>query len=628
MSERVYTSMAIDRAERYLLAGDRGGFIDLIDLDSGRVVRELWAGPGEIRAIAVHPALPFFGVFRGDEAVAVWRLEDGAPSPLHEIGLRGLAAPNYALGPRAQHPCLAFHPNEPRFLTRGETAGLIEYRFDGERCRPLWSFGPFESSAFGANDLGGATYVDRELIFCTDVRGTGSVIDTRYFNEPLWSVRLAATRVCNLERVEGFEFLVSWTDGRMVARFDLTLDAEPRVGPRITRDPIVQLHYNAASGRAFACSLEEVVYELDPRTLAPLGIAARAAAPIARVLTLVRRPSAMFLLSRGGRITELDLERGELRAAWGPAPAAIIAAERSGADAVLLAGESREVLAVSAAAVERRASLSVRADEAITAIAAIDSGFVAGTARGGLHLHRRGEARLLGELGARINDLAVARETDSVYAALQSGAVHKIELGSGACVATYVAEDERNVARVERQPEARLLAVIERPRRLVLLDETRLERVLLFDTAHWHTSVLARVRWLDTERLLAAISSELVVLDRTAEVKPGALRSYTSPIVDFAWDDERRYLVAVTARGDVILHDFETMQVLDTNTFVEGAPLGAAALPGGPRFLVYGTQGAAKTYSLHDERILSRDCPIGQVREYFRPLPEPGVVLG
>src|SRR4051812_32897341 len=76
LNARRYECFCVEPGERWMYAGNTSGQISVIDIDTFEIVHEIQAHSGVMRAIAVHPTLPFLAAFATDRCLTIWKRRD------------------------------------------------------------------------------------------------------------------------------------------------------------------------------------------------------------------------------------------------------------------------------------------------------------------------------------------------------------------------------------------------------------------------------------------------------------------------------------------------------------------------------------------------------------------------
>ena len=105
LNARRYECLSVEPTERWAYAGNTSGQISVIDVDTWAVVRDQQAHLGTVRAIAVHPALPYLAALGTDRCLSLWQrhVGTGRLAPLAAVSIRDVACSNDEFGvPLAQ----------------------------------------------------------------------------------------------------------------------------------------------------------------------------------------------------------------------------------------------------------------------------------------------------------------------------------------------------------------------------------------------------------------------------------------------------------------------------------------------------------------------------------------------
>jgi len=622
-----FESMALGPREDFVVAGTLDGQLYILDVGRWSVVSATQAHAGAIQAVAAHPALPYVAALSTDRSVSVWSHVSGALRHVCTIPIRKIFPPNDKTIIESVHStsqALGFHDTQRRMVTRSGNSAVVEIDFEDDGSFWVRSCVRLHGSA----DLISARYVHGG-----DAVLTGSIDGQLVLSHNGTEVRRwifdARANIHWAEWITGDEYLLA-SDLRNVFRIDINL-TEPLVTGRIfTRDDLEHVTFNRASGRAYVASFDRNIYEIDPATCNPVGIAFRAPFKCRWIKTLVSDPDVLLVQCRNGGLYKVDVMRKKQIGSLNFAPDALWTAVRVGND-ILIAGEGSKLHRYRNFAPSSADRSPIFIKSAFDISHCLDS-YTKRMAWDKVH-RRLFLARTNGDLlrvacntdftncnvdlslnlGSAVRDIAIDPTGSFVFAACEGSQVFRISAESGAVGSTWRSAPDQPVWSLAHAPERGILAAAERGGKLAILDDVSLEEI---DT-EISTGRPKRMK-VDGDILFFVKRDELHKLDLSTGVTGCHVQEVGNTIEDFIWDAERRYLILVGYHQNIILCDYDTGDMLctvpDQAEYTKGV---IWANPSGDRdsypldFLTFGRSGIPHLFRVYDERILALG-PIGK----------------
>lgn len=624
LNARRYECFCVDPTEQFMYAGNTSGQLSIIDIDAFEIVDEVQAHVGVVRAVTVHPTLPYLAALANDRCVTVWRREpDGSLIHMSTTSIRDVPCSNddQYVEPIFSHTvALAFHHTERRIATRSGNGGVLELAFDDDGAvQALWC-----KRMHGQWDLQMTQYVlDSDMVLsagrdgCLVLSEQGNELRRWQFGEAVahWA-----------EHVAGSTYLIASDEGR-VLRVDIDNDDEPVVGERFARDDMEYVTYNKVSKRAFATSFDRDIHEIDPITCNQVGVAFRPGYKCIWAKSLERSPSTLLVQSRNGTLYKADADTGETLATISETPDALWSGVNLPGGDLLLAGEGSQLTRLNFASLDpiSRAPLFERVavetpmpDDTYTkrmvrqdatgrlVLARTDGDIWAGTVD---RLER------VTNLGAAVRDIAIAPTGDAVYAVTEDGRAVAIDLSTGTIENEFRAEGRpfsRSIWTLAHNPVRNLLAFAEFGGDMHIVSTDDFSEVDRFECAR-----PKRMRWADADTLLHGHSDEVHRYSLRTRKSAPLVTFMQNTVEDFIWDNARRYLLVICYQTTIALCDFVTGHTLDLVRDQLDYSKGLAWLDASvdPRlypldFVTYGRSGGAHHFRIHDEAIVALG-PIG-----------------
>lgn len=606
--------------ERRLVAGNLLGQLLVMDIDSFRIEREYDAHAGMIIALDAHPTLPYVCALGVDHVVTVWKHDNGHLTRVLEASLLVPRPENKHEYPpvTSVSQAIAFHPVERRLLSRTANGAVVEIvfgdsGFDFNWCRAFYP----------GRDTGYVRYLeDPELILVESADGTIGVFRDRDREKPILEYRYNHEQIHAAVHLEGTHYLLA-SDARRVIRFDMSGRQAPVVGPAIVRDHLERICYSKVSKRAFVSSFDRRLYEVCPQTGKALRVIAQTPFKCRWLTTLDRDPDVLIAQCRNGALYKMDLGRAQVTGVIKETPNALWSAARRG-DSLLIAGEGSEILELAPAGIdpETRAQrfetrwIDLGCDPGVytkrAAVHGPSQQLLLARTDGHIYTWDGSTTRSLVDLGSPLRDVAVAPEAWDAFAVTEDGVAHRIDLRTGEVVQRFRSPRQEPLWSLAHNPKRGLLAVAEREGALYMLSDTSLECQMQVPSIRRSK----RARWLDDNRLLVVSINNIIQLDMATGRMDTVVSNERNTIEDFAWSDDRRYLVLVSYAQDVALFDLRTRLRLNAATFEMHYPKGVEWLPqrdGSYRYelIVWGRSGVPWHYRVHGAKVV----PLGKLTD-------------
>jgi WD40 repeat protein len=642
VNARRYECFCVDPRERWLFAGDLSGQIAVIDIDRFTVVRTIQAHAGTVRALAVHPRLPYLAALANDRCVSLWRLvEDGSLQALGSTSIRDVACTNdegYVAPVLPHSVALGFHDTERRLVTRSGNGGVLELAFDDSGQVQLLSC----VRLHGEWDLQMTRYVAGADQVLSAGRDGCVVLSERGRELRRWTFWDVVAHW--VEHVAGTTYLVASDAGR-VARIDLAAAGEPLLGEKFARDDMEYVTYNQVSGRAFATSFDRNVYEIDPKRCTSKGVVYSPGYKCIWAKTLERSPATLIVHSRNGGLYKADLDTGRTLDLIKETPDALWSAVSVPGGEIVAVGEGAQLTRWRLEAVDpvaRKPHFAVERTPLPMPETTYTKRLVRQPETGMLVMARTdgdiwsgqdGAFRRLTNLGAAVRDIAVAPRGRELFAVTEDGRALKLDLETGAILRTFQCPGEpfpRPAWALAYNPDRNLLAVADTGRNLRILSADDFSTV-----AQLECDRVKRMRWSDPGTLLYGSGDEVrryALHTGTAEPVANGLQN---TVEDFIWDVRQQYLVVISYQTTIGLFDFWTGARLDVVrdqldyskglSWVDTA-VDPCLYPWD--FFTWGRSGTAHLFRIHDERIVALG-PLSAAPVPAAPLrfPEAGAAL-
>ncbi|MBI2761521.1 MAG: hypothetical protein HYX51_08865 [Chloroflexi bacterium] len=619
INARRYECFSVDPTERWLFAGNTSGQISVIDIDTFAIVNEIQAHIGVMRAIAMHPSLPYLAAMATDRCVSVWkRGDDGALTPISYTPVRDIPCANDEcfVPPLLSHSvALGFHDTERRLVTRSGNGGVLEMEFDDNGTVRVLSC----VRLHGNWDLQMTRYADRSDLVLSAGRDACLVLSERGREVHRWQFGDMVAHWA--EHVEGTTYLIA-SDMGYVARLDICSDAEPVVGDRFAHDDMEYVTYNKVSGRAFTTSFDRNVYEVDPVTCQMKQIAFQPGYKAIWAKTLERSPSTLLVQSRNGGLYKADADTGETLAVIKEAPEALWSAVNLPGGDMLLAGEGASLTKLRLASVDsiarkprfelERIPLEMPSDTYTKRMVRQPSTGTIVLARtdGDIWVGADGTFRRLINLGSAVRDIAVAPTGNDLFAVTEDGRALKLDLVSGEVKLTFQnggTPFPRPLWALAYNPVRELLAFAEFGRTLSIVSTKDFSLVETVECER-----VKRIRWVNPDTLLFGSSDEVHRYTLGTGSSEPVVVQMQNTVEDFIWDARLQYLVVICYQCTIALCDFWTGDKLDLCRDQMDYSKGLAWLDatGDARlypwdFITWGRSGAAHHFRIHDEKILA-----------------------
>jgi hypothetical protein len=609
-TSRKIGSFAVDGPEEYILTGNMCGEVGVIEMDRFEMVNTVWAQPGAIEAVAVHPSLPYVASMGMDRSVCL--LERTTPSTLsvrdrfvfRDVKCSNDPVPipyNYSLS-----QALTFHPTQKRLAVRSGNAGVLEMDFSGGRLEQIHC-----TRFHDDTDLVTLRYLEDGTLLSGS--GGGAVLSRD--NVELCSWRFGNLNLHWFEPVADDEYLVA-CDELYVIRLNIRNRREPVIGRKLTRDDLEHVTYNPTSGRAFAGGFDGTVYEIDPDTCNFKRVAWDAPYKMRWIKTLRTDPDRLIVLCFNGAIYKVGLTDQRVVAQIKETPNAIWTCVRRGKQ-LLFAGEGEFIRTVEVAGIDRLTASPVfhlgpalhkGDDHSFTKrMVSTESGLLLAQKHGKLLEITENGTRIVADFGEHLRDVAAVPGQSVAFVCTEAGRVLKVDTNTGAILHALVMPDSEPAWALAYHPGRNLLASAGRRGILVIASGEDLTPVCFGST----TARPKRMKWCD-DTLLYNQTGVLRKFDLATYLTTDYVEDCENTIEDFIWDEERRYLVLIGYRTEIVLCDFETGAKLsvtpDQADFSKG--LEWVSQPdcddGYPLdFVTFGRTGTAHLYRIHNERCIA-----------------------
>lgn len=619
LNARRYECFCVDPQERLMYAGDISGQISVIDIDSFAIVNEVQAHSGVLRALAVHPTLPYVAGMGTDHCVTIWQRDDeGGLAPVCALSYRDIPCANDAgiIAPIVSHSiALGFHGSERRLVTRTGNGGVVELQFDEQGTVEVrWSL-----RAHGDWDVQMTRYVaGSDQVLSAGRDGCLVLIED---GRELRRWQLGDSVAHWAEQLDGSVYLIA-SDICRVARVDLASEAAPAWGERFAHDDMEYLTYNRHSGRAFATSFDRNVYEIDPVSCNAIGVAYQPGYKCIWAKTLERAPHILLVQSRDGSLHKADLATGKPLAVIQQCPPALWSVVSLPGGDLLAAGEGNRLTQLHFEGVcplsrtprysADTLELEMGADSYTKRMVRQEaSGLIAlGRTDGEIWTGKNGAYRRLLNLHSAVRDLAVAPDRPELYAVTEDGRALKIDLRSGRIELSYQTQGNPfplALWAMAYNPARKVLAVAEFGGKVTLLSASDFSIICKLECER-----VKRMRWADADLLLYG-GSEGVFRYRYGEAAPSVLvTGMHNTVEDFIWDARRTYLLVTGYQCAIGLFDFHTGAALNHVPDQIDYPKGIAWLDATVDarlypwdFVTWGRSGSLHHYRLHDGRIIA-----------------------
>lgn len=626
LNARRYECFCVDPQERLMFAGNISGQISVIDIDRFEIVREVQAHSGVLRALAVHPTLPYLAGMGTDHCITIWkRGDDGGLDPVCTASYRNIPCLNdeAAFPAITSHSvALGFHDTQRRLVTRTGNGGVVEMAFDERGAVEVrWSV-----RAHGDWDVQMTRYVAGSDQVLSAGRDGCLVLIERGRELRRWQLGDAVAHWA--EHLEGSIYLIA-SDTCRVARVDLDSSADPVWGERFAHDDMEFLTLNRRSGRAFATSFDRNVYEVDPLTCASKGVVYSPGYKCVWAKTLERDPSVLLVQSRNGSLHKADLDTGSALAVINECPDALWSTVNLPGGDLLAAGEGHMLtrLRMTGVCPTARAprfdvetiALEMNPDTYTKRmVRQASTGLVAmGRTDGEIWVGMHKAFRRLLNLRSAVRDLAVAPDRPELFAVTEDGRALKIDLKTGEILLTYQSPGSPfplALWALAYNPDNELLALAEFGGRVVLVSTRDFSVVGKLDCER-----VKRMQWAGADELLYGSSDGVFRYTLGDEAPQVLVTGMQNTVEDFIWDARRQYLVVICYQCTIGLFDFKTGErldhVRDQMDYSKGigwldASVDTRLYPWD--FITWGRSGSLHHFRIHEERIVA-----------LGPLPEP-----
>lgn len=621
IAAKKFESFCIDPTEKWIFAGNISGELSVIDIDHFRVLDETQAHAGGIQAVVAHPVLPYVAALATDRRVSVWNYDGAAKlREVCSVKLRDIKPTNdldsipYV---QSTSQALGFHDSKRRIATRSGNAGLLEFEFDEDgsfrilNCTRIHRDADLVSVRFAKNtDMLLSGSIDGEFVLSK----RGRIIRR-------WDI---GHNVHWAEHLSGTTYLLA-SDGRCVARVDISGKKEMLIGDSFTRDDLEHVTYNRSSRRAFVGSFDRMIYEIDVNSCGPKRVVFQPPFKCRWVKTLLRSPDTLLIQCRNGGLYKVAVDTGECLSVIKNTPSALWTAVNSPDGSVVIAGEGESLTCIEPQSCDsqsratqfrtHRVPLDLQPDSYTKRMVQQKSTgrLILGRTNGDVAIVEDRKVSHVVNLGSAVRDLDVAEGSPAVFAACEDGRVHRLDSVTGVVSHTFQSPNQQPYWSLAFNPGRNALAIGERGGELLVLDAGDFSVI----TRGLKTSRTKRMKWVDEDTLLYNKQDALHCIDFSSGVRSRRTGPVGNTIEDFIWDADRRYLVMISYTCNLFLCDFDSGDVInevpDQMDYSKGLiwldPTSSSnAYP--MDFITFGRSGNAHHFRIHDEKILALG-PIG-----------------
>jgi hypothetical protein len=624
LNARRYECFCVDPAERWAYAGNTSGQISVIDIDRWEIVGEHQAHMGTMRAIAVHPTLPYLAAFANDRCVSLWRRRgDGGLDPVVYVSVRDVPCSNDEayVAPIFSHTiALGFHHRERRLVTRSGNGGVLEMDFDDLGRTSVASC----VRLHGDWDVQFTQFVPDGDQVLSGGRDGCLVLSERGKELERWDLGPAVVHWA--EHVEGDTYLLASDEG-LVARLDLASGEPPRYGRRFALDDMEYVTYNRTSKRAFATSFDRRVHEIDPITCDSTRVAFDPGYKTIWARSLEREPSTLLVQSRNGGLYKADADTGELLALIKETPYALWSGVHLGGGDMAFAGEGNELTRLCYRSTDpisraprfevRRTRLDIPADTYTKRMVrqASTGRLVLARTNGEVWVGDETGVRLVADLGSAVRDVAVEPIGEKCFAVTEDGRALALDLATGEVLAGYQSPGSPfplAIWALAYNHVADLLAFACFGGDLHLVRGSDFSPVDSFESGR-----PKRMKWVDADTLLYGRGDEVHRYSVAERASRPVVTMMQNTVEDFVWDNLRQYLLVICYQTTIALCDFHTGEKLDLVRDQMDYSKGIAWLDASPDprlypydFVTWGRSGDVHQFRVHDERIVALG-PVG-----------------
>ena len=607
MSIKNIEAFCITPDEQTIFAANKMGEILIIDVDTFQILNREQIHMGSMNVIAVHQNGQYLSSLGNDGYLSICKIiNESTLVLLHLIKIRDLKPEfdRFKRGPSVSQ-ALALHPKKLRLASRAGTAGVFELEFDEQsykiiHCTRLHdAYDPFTLCYTGKNN---------ELL--SGANGTGGIVlseDGKIINK--WH---AEKGLHWFERLNEDNFLIA-CDSMQMLRLNIRNNELPYKGPIISRSHLEHITYNPISKKAYTTAFEHKVLEVDPTSGEIKKLIWVPPFKCRWAHSLQSSPDVLIVQCRNGGLYKINVASGRViqkiketqHALWTIAEY----------DSVLYtAGEGNHFQKFMPQSVDDYLYYTrycaeqheiTKDDYQHTKTLRVNEKYIAfGRSSGELIVHRMPDLSsvLSVQLSDFIKDIALS-EQDVVYACCEDGALYQVNLITHEVIKLY-------------QSEKPLWSLALNGSKLAF--SNRVDRMYLYNleknnVQQWTSQyAFAHVmRWADDQHLYFCGGSMLYKVAVGQDKKSLVLRLPNS-IRDFAWDQQRRYLVVVAYTRFLYLCDYGSGEILDVHADRADYSKGITFLDKSKNlsgyhsdFVVVGRAGLPIGFRIHDDRILN-----------------------
>lgn len=563
MSWHKIESFAVSNDEQYIYAGTISGEILTINTKTFEILSRTQSHAGKISAIASHTSLPYLATRVGGWRVNLWKQDSqGKIKHLFEINLCKLDS-NYKTSViEAADQAIAFHSNTSRLVTKSSQNSVVEIEFDESgfkiiNCLNVAQSDPIVTVRYLVNSHKILVGTSPGKVFLVE---NGIVLK-------LW--HLSDEDIHWFEHIGGNTYLVAG-DSRQVIQLDTSGSKPPLIGSTFAQDDFEHITYDQATGEAFASSFDRNVYVIDPLICEPIRILWKAPFKCRWIYILKTYPHTLIVQCRNGGLYKIDTLTSDVIAEIKETPNALWTASKSPDGRIFIAGEGNkfaELRPYNASNIHRRMTSFISEQvelkpysNSYTKRLAVNpkTGMLAlGRTDGEIFIYDNGTIQFLIRLDSAIRDLKFDNQFPFLYVACEDGKLIKLSTSNGSLVDSWYSS--LPLWALALNEDKRILAVSEREGQLIFID---LETFFPIKHESNHT-YSKRMKWVDEDTLLYGSGDRILKYNLRTETSCSYVNNTGNSIEDFAWDNNKKYLVMINYNRRIILCNYLTGNVLD-----------------------------------------------------------------
>jgi WD40 repeat protein len=623
------TSFALSQNEDFLVCGSLGGVVFLLATEDLSVISQLRTSVGSIEVVATHPSLPLAAAMAMDHSISLIDIKNPkAPSSIDRFSTRDELADNEyfenIVPNQSLSQALCFHPTDTILASRTGHGALLELELRERRLQRI------RATRLHDTDLITARYVRGGEAILSGAGGD-IVLSSRGIQLARWII--GERNHHWFEPISDHRYLVA-CDELHALIINIERPQDVVVGPAFMRDDFEHVTYNRTAHTAYAAGFDGDLYQINPESLAPLGIVWRAPYKLRWIKTLESAPHIIFAHSFNGGLYRYNLQTNEVEAEFKHTPATIWTCVRN-ADTLTFAGEGPYMVNVEIQSPDIPNGIP-RLSIQSAVLKQSDSSFTKrlikypGTPGTFLLAQKNGKlldvvnntCELILDLKDDIRDIAYCPRTDVIYACAESGRVSSIHRSQRKLLAVYQVPDQEPQWSLSMHHSKALLSVAGRRGSLSILSAHNLEPIRLI--SH-QCARPKRMKWLGDD-LLFVQTDELKRYSYTEDKIYDYVDHCDNTIEDFIWDITYNCLVLVCYKTEVILCDLSSGQkrciMPDQSDFCKGLEWinpynNTSSYP--LDFITFGRQGSLQKYRIHNDRLFSLGSSVTSVLEQSQP---------